>query len=508
MYFSKSKYTSGIQCPKMLWMQRNMPEQFDPSCMNENVLATGNEVGDLAMGYYGLFVEVAFDPDDKDRFAKAAAQTQRLLDAGERTICEATFRLDNHYCMVDILRVRDDGSFDITEVKSSTSMKDVYYHDLAYQCWLVKRCGHRVASASLMHINSAYVRQGELDLRQLFSLDDHTDEIRAMMPHVAARADAIAAVADAETEPEVPLGLQCFQPYPCGYRQWCHRTLPSPNVFDIGRLQKKKAIALIERGIPGFEELLGDPDAFDSLSEKQQTQVLAEVNQLPPLIDKAEVASFLDSLTFPLYFLDFETFQEAVPSFDGQSPFEQVTSQYSLHWLEGPDAPLQHAEFLGETGADPRRAVAEALCRDIPRGACTLAWNQGFEKGRIRRMAELFPDLADHLMDIHNHIRDLMTPFQQGHIYLREMHGSCSIKAVLPALFPDDPQLNYHALEGVHNGGEAASAFRDLPKHAPEQQAVIREQLLRYCELDTLAMVRIWQWMRDNSGPDQPSLNS
>lgn len=501
MNFSKSKYTQGIQCPKMLWMKKNMPDQFDESVMNDAVLEAGNMVGDLAMGYYGPFVEVAFDPSDPERFTKAAAETKKLLEAGEKIICEATFSIPGHYCMVDILLVRDDGSFDMVEVKSSTKTKDVYFHDMAYQCWLIHQCGYRVNSVSLMHINNGYVREGNLDLQKLFTVEDHTQEVFKMAKRVGDHVADISSIADAPDEPLTPIGLQCFSPYECGFRKHCFRNLPENNVFDLSAIGKKKAFALLERGCASFEDLASDTETFSKLSGKQQMQVLMELDQSAPHIDKSKVGKFLDSLSFPLYFLDFETFQEAVPSFNGEHPFEQVTSQYSLHWKDSLEGELHHAEFLADANGDPRRAVAENLCRDIPEDVCVLAWNMSFEKGRIKEMAALYPDLSDHLLSIRDNIKDLMAPFKQMAFYSKEMRGSSSIKAVLPALFPNDQELDYHALDGVHNGGEAANAFLGLSKLPFEEQNEVREQLLRYCELDTLAMVRIWERMVEECCP-------
>ena len=109
--------------------------------------------------------------------------------------------------------------------------------------------------------------------------------------------------------------------------------------------------------------------------------------------------------------------------------------QYSLHYIEHEGGELKHTEFLAYPGADPRRASAEQLCRDIPMNVCTTAYNMGFEKGRIRGLAELYPDLAEHLMNIHDHIQDLMIPFQRKYYYTRAMQGSYSIKYVLPRCF-------------------------------------------------------------------------
>lgn len=493
MYLSKSKYRLGLQCPKMLWMQKNMPEQYDDSVMNDAILRMGDEVGDLAMGYYGPFVEVEFDLNDPHRFTKAAERTQELLAEGCRTICEATFCIDDNYCMVDILRVRDDGSFDLVEVKSSAELESIHLDDIAYQCWVVQQCGFEVKSASLMHLNKTYVRSGELDLQHLFTVEDCSDEALSMATDVPSHVERILKVADSELEPDTQIGEHCFKPFKCGFQKWCFRGLPAHSVLELANIRKPKAFRMLERGLISFDDLANDVDVFDSLSSKQQIQVLAEVDGASPYIDVAKIRAFLDGLSYPLYFLDFETFQEAIPGFDMQRPYEQVTSQYSLHWVDRPHGELHHTEFLGEAGTDPRRQVAEHLCEDIPADACVLAWYMHFERSRIAEMAALFPDLSAHLLAIRDNVQDLMVPFSHGDYYMREMGGSASIKKVLPALFPDDPSLDYHALEGVHNGGEAAAAFQHLHELSPEEQAVKREQLLRYCELDTLAMVRIWE---------------
>lgn len=493
MHLSKSKYTKGRQCPKILWMQKNMPEQFDDSVLNYSYLDLGNAVGDLAMGYFGPYVEVDFDLEDPDRFNKALAQTQELLAQKRPIICEATFGNDGHYCMVDILRRREDGSFDLVEVKSSTQMKPVYLDDMAYQCWVVQQCGYEVKSVSLMHVNKDYVRSGPLELEKLFTVEDHTEEVFGMVPAVSNHVLKIQEIAESISEPVVSIGQHCYKPYECEFRGWCFRELPEHNAFELYRISKQKATELVEAGLAGFSDLLNDVEAFESLTEKQQLQVLAQVNDLPAQVKKDAVQEFLDGLWYPLYFLDFETFQEAVPSFDGQRPFEQVASQYSLHWIDEQGGKLHHKEYLAEAGTDPRRGVAGRLCDDIPANACVLAWNMGFEKGRIEEMANLYPDLSSSLLTISSNIRDLIIPFIRGQYYSKEMRGSSSIKYVLPALFPNDPSLDYHTLDGVHNGTEAAATFQSLSTLSPEDQVIKREQLLRYCELDTLAMVRIWE---------------
>ena len=483
---SKSKYTKGIQCPKMLWMDAHMRDKFDDSVVNQAVLDRGSMIGDLAMGYYGDFEEVPFDPAD---FGGMVARTEELVDAGTPVVCEATFAYDGNLCMVDILRVEPDGVH-IVEVKSSTEIHDIHYHDMAYQAWVLLHCGMNVKGVSLMHVNNKYVRQGEIDLRQLFEVEDCSERVFAMQGEVDEAIPRLRACASQPEEPECAIGAQCKKPYECGYRGWCWRDVPKPSVFDLNGIRLITALEHRENGIESFDDVAR---AGIKLRRRQALQVEAVAQGLEEIIDRDAVRGYLDGLSFPLYFLDFETIQPAVPMFDGTKPYQQIPTQYSLHVLRSPDSELEHYEFLAEVGSDPRRAVAEHLVGDIPVGVCTLAYNMGFEKGRIRDLATAFPDLAEHLLAINDGMRDLIVPFKQGDYYARPMGGSNSIKAVLPALFPGDPELDYHALEGVHNGGEAMNAFVAMEDMSPEEVVVTREQLLKYCELDTLAMVRIWQ---------------
>lgn len=205
------------------------------------------------------------------------------------------------------------------------------------------------------------------------------------------------------------------------------------------------------------------------------------------------INEFLSTLSYPLYFLDFETMQEAVPLFDGAKPYAQIPFQYSLHYIERENGELKHKEFLGVSGEDPRRKIAESLCENIPENVCVLAYNKGFECGRLKELAEQFPDLSKHLLNIKRNVKDLLVPFRKGGYYNKKMGGSFSIKSVLPAIFPDDPELNYHNLEEIHNGGEAMTVFPRIKDLPPEEQRKTRKNLLKYCELDTFAMVKVWQ---------------
>ena len=261
------------------------------------------------------------------------------------------------------------------------------------------------------------------------------------------------------------------------------------------RLKSKKKYDCYRKGITSFEDII---KSGMKLSETQRQQVETEYYHHPESIKPDEIKSFLQTLSYPLYYLDFETFQSVVPEYDGLKPYAQIPFQYSLH-IEFENGELEHREFLAKEGTDPRRAIAEKLCSDIPEDVCVLVFNASFERTRIKELAAALPELADHLMAINNNIHDLMIPFMKRYYYNEAMQGSYSIKSVLPALCPGISELDYSALDGIHNGGEASSAFADLQNHGPEEIAVTRENLLRYCCLDTLAMVKVLDKLRNAS---------
>lgn len=494
LYLSKSRYCSGIQCPKMLWMKKYRKDEFDDSVLNTSILEAGSQIGDLAMGYFGDFTEIPFSNNLKDMMR----DTETEIAKGTKVICEASFEYNSLFCSVDILINHGNNEIDFYEVKSSKEhddIKEVYYNDIAYQYYVLTHLGFKIRTANLMRISSTYVRHGDIDIKELFVCDDVTDAVVEMQDTIH---ENIVFLSDylgkhgKDNEPDTPLSMGCFKPYPCGFFKYCSRNLPIPNVFNVGGVfgkgfNKTQQIESYSHGQVSFDDI---KDSCQ-LTAKQRMQVMYELNSdEKPFIDEKNIKKFLDTLSYPLYFLDFETVMDGVPRFDNSSPYSQIPFQYSLHYINEPGGTIYHRQYLAWPGYDPRRELAEQLCKDIPLDVCTTAYHMQFEKSRIKEMAELFPDLHDHLMNIHDHIKDLEDPFRHGDYYKREFKGRSSIKVVLPGLFPDDPEMDYKNLEGVHNGGDAIAAYRAMSVMIDQKEIEKkREQLLKYCYKDTYAMV-------------------
>ena len=478
---SKSKYCKGVQCPKILWLDEHKPE-LGNELDNESVLENGKLVGQLAREYFGDYSLVSFNYD----FSMMINDTKQLLNAGCGCIAEASFMFDGLFCSVDILRKIQSG-YDIIEVKSSTKTEDIHLDDVSYQYYVLFKSEIPINKVYVMYINNQYIRQGELDLRELFVMEDVTDEVIKRQSFVEKNIKDIQEYLLNEAEPERDIDVYCDEPYHCAYYGYCSRHLPSQSVFDIKGLYKNKKFQLYHDGILSFEDIISNRV---KLSEKQMKQVETTYYHKPAHIDSEKIRGFLNTLSYPVYHLDFETYQTPIPEYDGMRPYEQIPFQYSLH-IENENGDLEHKEFLAKEGTDPRRELAERLISDIPENACVLAYNMSFEKSVIKRLAEHFCDLSEHLLNIRDNIQDLMIPFKEQYYYTEAMQGSYSIKYVLPALFPNDPELDYHNLEGIHHGGEASAAFANMTKLSPEEIERTRNNLLKYCGLDTYGMVKV-----------------
>ena len=484
MNLSKSKYCNGIQCKKMLWLEKYKPEEKG-ELSNEAVLDNGNDVHEVARKLLGEDINIEFN----ENLNEMIKDTKKALEKENAIVTEASFNYEHNFCSVDILKKEGD-SYEIYEVKSSTHLKDVFINDASYQYYVLTNLGLNVKKCYVVILNSNYIRKGELDLDKLFVKNDITDIAISKLDEVKSNIDAINKYMEQTEEPDDDIDNKCFKPYECPFFKYCTRQLPKQNVFDLRRIFNKEKIKLYKQGLYTYQDLLKE-----DINEKAKEQIEFELFAKEDKIDKKSIEMFLNTLTYPLYFLDFETFQMPIPQYDDVKPYMQIPFQYSLHYIE--NNKLHHKEFLAKSGIDPRRSLAESLVNDIPLDVCTLAYNMSFEKNVIKNLSELYPDLKNHLINIHDNIKDLMIPFKDRKYYTKDMHGSYSIKYVLPALFPNDESLNYQNLELIHNGSEAMNTYAKLEEYSKEEQEHIRERLLKYCELDTFAMVKIYEKLKE-----------
>ena len=483
IHLSKSRYCKGVQCEKILWLEKYRPDYSING--NDAVLEKGREVGELAKGLFGDYVDVPFDID----LSVSIDKTEELLKNKPNVITEASFSYENNFCSVDILKNDADG-VEIYEVKSSTKIDDIYIDDATYQYFVLSSLGLNVKKVSIVYINNEYIRGSELELDNLFKIDDVTQEVLKKQTEIKSNIEFFNEFMETnDSEPVKDIGMHCFKPYDCAFWDYCTRDLPKPNVFDIAGMFKSKKLEKYYDGKISFEDLKGE-----KLNPKYAEQIDFELNNREPKINKKAIKEVLDSLKYPLYFIDYESCQYAIPEYVGTKPYQQIPFQYSLHIINKKDAPLEHKEFLAEADdINLIRNFALSMIRDMPENGSVIVYNKAFEASRNREIAKMYPELKDEMDRFNDNMVDLMIPFKNRDYYTKEMKGSYSIKYVLPALYPDDAELDYSELSLIHKGDEASNAFLSLNDKTPDEQAEIRKALLEYCKLDTYAMVKIWE---------------
>ncbi|MFC1499968.1 DUF2779 domain-containing protein [Candidatus Zixiibacteriota bacterium] len=474
MLISKSRFISGLQCNLRIWYEVNAPGEVpEPGAATQALFDMGHEVGELAQTVFpgGQLV------DWGGGLQATILQTLDLLSLNV-PIYEASFMVGNTYCRVDILDPVEGSEWDLIEVKGSGEVKEVHLYDVAFQTMCARAAGISVRRSCLMHINKKYTREGDIDPEGLFSVEDITDQVSEKIPEVEERLSGFETLLRGD-RPEVGIGPHCSSPYSCPLIDTCWAVLPDNPVTEYYWMSGKRTFSMINSGIKGIMDVPED----ESLTSKQEIQKrCVETGEM--YIDADAIQDWLAQVQYPCGFLDFETIGSAIPLYEGTRPFLQIPFQFSLHILHQEGGELQHIEFLAGDLSDPRSDLVDALalisdCRTV------IAYNAGFEKGVLNRLAEQFPDQT-WILEINDRMVDLLEPFRKFFIYHPDQHGSCSLKYVLPA-FTD---ISYEDME-IASGDVAGRDYIRIHQTdmTVEEREHVTINLLEYCKQDTYAMV-------------------
>jgi hypothetical protein len=475
---TKSKFISGRQCHKLFWYEIHKPDIFPGTGPElQKIFDQGHEVNDYARKLFpgGILLKEKGD-------SISLAEEAKLFFPRRKALFEASLIFEGNFARVDVLEPCGQDQWNLIEIKSTTSAKEVHYPDLAFQWELCERNGLGIARAYVLHLNKGYIRQGELDLDRLFQRTDVTDEVRNFKSHLSSDIKPLHEIMQQKEIPDIAIGAHCNDPYECPLKFICWKHVPPVSVMNL-KSGGKKSFDLLAMGVKRLEEI---PNSF-SLSDKQQIQVNAHKANKTHL-NPAALRGFLDRLEYPLSFLDFETFGLAVPPFDGCKPYQQIPFQYSLHIVEKPGGAPQHRSFLAKAGSDPRPDFLAALQQSLPKSGSIIAYNLSFEDQILKACAKYFPGHRKWIEALSTRYIDLLKPFRDLDYYDPGQAGSASLKDVLPAL----TGKSYEGLV-IGEGGEASREFLRFWKGLvpPDEIAALRQNLLDYCCLDTAGMIDI-----------------
>ncbi len=474
---SKTRYLNGLQCPKLLWVSVHEPRRLpEPDAATQHVFDQGHLVGELAKRLYPNGMDLP-----TDNFKENLNLTRRCLEK-RIPLFEAGIMAGNLYSRTDILNPADDGAWDIIEVKSATSVKEVHIHDVAFQKYCWESAGITIRNCYLTCINNSYVKHGEIIPAELFISNDISGEVEDYRRDLPESIERLMDVIVSRSCPKSSLGSHCDNPYPCALADECRAGLPEHNVFTLYH-GGKKSYELYGDGIINLADI---PVDF-KLNDKQRIQCACALSG-EPYIDHAAIREFMGSLEYPLYYLDFETFSTAVPLFDGTRPYQNIPFQFSLHVQPSASAASEHYEFLAPAGIDPRPGLITALDEYIGPGGSIMAYNKSFEEHVIKELGEAFPEFAPRAQEINSRLVDLIVPFRNFAYYHPAQFGSASLKKVLPAV----TGLGYAGL-AIGRGDDASLAFLSLitGMTPASDEEMVRKNLLEYCKLDTEGMVYI-----------------
>lgn len=481
---SKSKIIAHRQCPKRLWLQINRPELIQISAATQVRFDEGNKVGDIARQNHkgGVFIETL-------NRIEAIALTKEAV-AKRETIFEGAFFEEDVMIRADLLFPEKEG-YRLVEVKSSTGVKSYHVDDVTIQSWVMEKAGCTPTSMALAYINNQFVYQGDGNYEGLFAEADLSSQVKPNMPQVQCWVDAAKKTLSSPVEPAIEPGEQCTNPFTCDFISYC--SPPEEGVeYPVEILPYGKAIAAELRS-DGYKDLRDVP--AERLSNPKHLKVHAATLSGQAILEIGAINQ-MQALPYPRYYLDFETIGFAVPIWAGTRPYMQLPFQWSCH-IEQADGSITHQEFLDLSGSDPREAFAKTLIEAVSTDGPVVVYNAGFEGARIKELAAAFPHLSSELLAIPERFFDLL-PLARNHYYHPDMKGSWSIKEVLPTIAPE---LDYANLE-VSDGAMAQEAYKEAIdcQTSLERKEEVRNAMLKYCEQDTIAMVKIVQaWSQKSS---------
>ncbi|MFC1985647.1 DUF2779 domain-containing protein [Chloroflexota bacterium] len=434
----------------------------------------GIEIGRRARELYpdGLLV------DDLD-LVSASKKTKSLMDdPGVSIIFEGAFLIDGFVARADILERKGKG-WHLVEVKSSVNDREEFVDDMAYTAMVVDHCGLNISSVSLFLVSKDF-RLG-MENEALFVEIDHTEEVLVRVEEFKHFWQQVEEITRETVKPEPQLLFECRK---CDLFQECVGKDIENHIFDIPRLSQSKFDQLTELGIVRIEAV---PDGF-SLTENQ-TRVRDCVQSKKPFVGTI-LKSDLNSVIWPAYYLDFETVVTVMPLYPDIAPYTQIPTQYSIHKCSDVGLIAGHLEYLAAPSKDCRKALTQNLINDLGEDGSIIVYSS-FEKAVINNLGRLYPDLSGKLNSLGGRMIDLQAIIAKNY-YHPDFHGSTSIKVTLPVLAPEMSYDNMEIADG--DSAMAAFAYLALGKYRGIKEIEsVKRNLLEYCKLDTLAMVKIHQ---------------
>jgi len=500
MPLSKSSFKKFQQCNAYFWFSINRPYVLQEKELSDFEKALAEQGKKVEQQFYKLF------PDLKivsTKGSQSINETKALLQQGAYYIAQAAIEANQFFAQADLVHFKEDNHIDLYEVKSSSSMQNIgmedstqapskeeHETDMAFQYEVATLAGYTVDNTFLVELNKTYTRQGEIALSQLFTRNNVTANVLKLLPEIR---ESMHQALTYSSITEAPTTCGCkykSRKKQCPAFSYLHPELTGYSYYDLPRIHESRIREFVDQGITRIEDI----PAKNKLSDNQRDHVVCW-NENREIIHRDEIERIFNGFQFPLYFLDYETYAPAIPVFEGTRPYQHIPFQYSLHILHENVGEAEHKEYLHSDSSNPILAITAQLRSDIGDTGTVIVWHSTFESGRNKELAAAVPSLSGFLLGLNNRMFDLKDIIAKRMYVHKDFRGSASIKKVLPVLVPE---LSYSSL-AINDGGKATSEWGRMAFELTDEteKETIRQQLLEYCKLDTLAMVEIYRKIKD-----------
>lgn len=482
---SKTSLLKGMQCGKALYLYKNNYKERDPVSRSlQAKFDRGHSVGKLAQSLFPGGKDCT--PPSVFQYDQSIAATKALTMAQFPVIYEAAFKHEGVMVALDILCFRD-GKWYGYEVKSSVRTSKTYLQDAAIQYQIITKSGLQLEDIFLVHLNGQYIRDGELDLNQLFQIVSVKEEVLEQQAEIEAAILAARDVLAANSAPEIAIGTHCYKPYACDFLGKCWNGLEKNPILQLAGSSLQERIEWLMSGIRKIEDI-----PVEALS-KTRTNAQFQVHKTQtPYVDLEAMKGFFSQIDYPLYFFDIEAYQPAVPIFDHTTPFQPIPFLFSIHYVKSKEEDVLADVYIAAPDGDNREAFLKAFLEATKEPGQIVVFNTLLEKGILYQLGKLFPSYAGAIKERVLRMVDLETPFKKDWFYHPGMLGGYSMKNILPALVPE---LSYNNLN-IRDGADAMLIYQQLveEKDDVKKEAQLAD-LKAYCQMDTLGLYKVYLYL-------------
>ena len=487
LQLTKTDFIQFLNCPESLWLFKNKPQEYPKgefSLFLKKLIKEGYETEEFAKKLFSNGIEI---PESAN-----PSYSVEKLKSGNKVLFQPSFITNKgQFARIDILEKNQDDTYSVFEIKSSTSIKKDKKHnhlkDACFQKYVMQECGYHVSKVSIIHLNKNYVKNGEIDAKQLLEIIDVTEKIDEIYSTVVNEINFASTFINKEIIDEHKCSCKLkTRSNHCDSFRYFNKNIQDYNIYELRNIREKKITELVS-----FQnQILTDIPLDIKLNEYQKLQI-ESLRQGEAIIDHSSIKKDLNNLIYPLHFIDYETYASAIPKIDGLSPHKHLTFQVSIHTLTK-NGDISHYEYLADK---------MELCIEMLKGmqeftglsGTFISWHASFEIGRNNDMIKWIPGFSQYLTYINQNMYDLEIIFKKYYVD-HKFHGSSSIKKVLPVICSE---FSYSNLD-IQDGTMALDTWGRLvtDTNFNEDKNKTRKNLLLYCELDTLAMVEIFKVLK------------